>query len=68
MSRSDRNARPGKLAIADRNRPWLAAGRAERELAEARRLRRRAAAVAWAALAAGALVIARSFGLLGGAP
>ena len=68
VSRIDRNARPSRLTIADRNRQWLAARRAERELAEARRLRRRAAAaVAWAALAAGALVIAQTSGLLGGA-
>ena len=67
MSRIDRNARPSRLTIADRNRQWLAARRAERELAEARRLRRRAAAVAWAALAAGALAIAQTSGLLGGA-
>lgn len=67
MSRIDRNARPSKLTIADRNRQWLAVQRAEREQAAARRRERLAAVAVWVALGVGTLVFVQTSGLLGAA-
>ena len=64
MIRIDRNARPSKLTIADRNRQRLAVERREREQAARRRRERLSAIAVWAAIAAGAVLILKEAGLL----
>lgn len=64
MSRIDRNARPSRLTIADRNRQRLAVERWEREQA-ARRRRELASCIAvWAAVMAGTVLVLKEAGLL----
>lgn len=67
MSRIDRNARPSRLTIADRNRQWLAVERWDREQAARRRRERLSAIAVWVALGIGMLIFVQTSGLLGGA-